>query len=173
MSPSRRGSPLIYPQPDETVIVDNVRVSGRSLYLIPAAGNTVPQLARALVGGPHGVRQPQGASPDVRRVELWAKPTATTPTRLVAVVGEYDVAALSLEQTDHGAMLVLSTSGDGHVESLGATWFLGAPPPTQPPTGMRTACPMAGKSDTSWTRTIRGTLPWTRMAMASRTSSNI
>lgn len=120
-----RIAPLIYPQPDETVIVDNVRVSGRSLYLIPAAGNTVPQLARALVGGPHGVRQPQGASPDVRRVELWAKPTATTPTRLVAVVGEYDVAALSLEQTDHGAMLVLSTSGDGHVESLGATWFLG------------------------------------------------
>ncbi|MCZ7640003.1 MAG: hypothetical protein M5U12_30500 [Verrucomicrobia bacterium] len=58
-----RIAPLIYPQPDETVIVDNVRVSGRSLYLIPAAGNTVPQLARALVGGPHGVRQPQGPAP--------------------------------------------------------------------------------------------------------------
>jgi hypothetical protein len=120
-----RIAPVINPQPEETVIVDNVRVSGASLYLIPAAGNTVPQLARALVGNLGGARQTHGPNPDVRRIELWAKPTETTPPRLLAVVGEYDAATLPLEQTDHGAMLVLSTAGDGHVESLGATWYIG------------------------------------------------
>jgi hypothetical protein len=116
---------VINPNPEENVIVDNIRIAGTSLYLLPSEGNTVSQVAQAMTGRAGALSRQDGPTTDLRRIELWSKATATEPSRLIAIVGEYDAATLRLDQLTNGVMLAVSTSTNGAVESLGATWFVG------------------------------------------------
>ena len=55
-------------------------------------------------------------------------PVTGQPSRLIAVVGDYDPATIQLEQTAVGSMLAFTPSLQGDPATLGATWHIGAQP---------------------------------------------
>jgi Zn-dependent metalloprotease len=118
----------INPDPTRTVIFDQVRVVNQTLYLA-SAGNTVQQTARALAPQLAAGRL-AAAGHGLWRVELWTRPTGDQPSRLFAVVGDYDPSAIQLEQTTQGTMLAFTPARDGAPAALGATWHIGGNPAT-------------------------------------------
>lgn len=115
------------PDPTLDVLVDNVQIVNRSLYLAPSTGNTVPQMANAILFRPTGFAPAAQAGPDLRRIELWARPTATVPPRLLAVVGEFDLSDVQTGQLAAGSQLALTPMADNSL-TIEAVWNAGANP---------------------------------------------
>jgi Zn-dependent metalloprotease len=121
----------INPDPVTTTYVDHIRIVNETLYLQPNTGTSLSSLAGkiAQVGPRLAFRaQAAGQTPNLVRVEIWARATATEPAHLVAVVGEYDPAEVALGQLDSGRMLALNFEANGVPPTLGATWHVGADP---------------------------------------------
>lgn len=117
----------INPDPTRVIVFDQVRIVNQTLYLRPAAGNTLQQAAKAIAlraGGGGFAAAAVGAW----RVELWTKPLAGLPARLFAVVGDYNPAAVQLGQTELGSMLAFQPGEAGAPATLTATWSVGGDP---------------------------------------------
>ena len=61
-------------------------------------------------------------------MELWSKPTAEQPARLVAVVGDYDPGAVQLGPIGFGSMLAFKPAQPDSPATLSATWSVGGDP---------------------------------------------
>ncbi len=119
----------INPDPTRVIVFDQVQIVNQTLYLQPAAGNTLQQAAKAIAsrggGGGGGFA---AAAVGGWRVELWTKPVAGQPARLFAVVGDYNPAAVQLGQTELGSMLAFQPGEMGAPATLAATWSVGGDP---------------------------------------------
>ena len=117
----------INPDPTRTVIFDQVQIVNQTLYLQTAAGNTLAQAAKAIT--PRAAAgQLFAAAGGSWRVELWTKATPGQPARLIAVVGDYDPAAVQIDQTELGSMLAFKPGQAGVPATLAATWSVGGDP---------------------------------------------
>jgi hypothetical protein len=122
----------INPDPTTSIIVDRISMVNETLYLQPNIGTSVGALAQkvaafALQAAANGEAN-AGDDPDrLLRVELWTRATAFEPSRLVAVVGDYDPANVILQQVNSGSLLALSFATNG-VPVMGATWQMGEDP---------------------------------------------
>jgi Zn-dependent metalloprotease len=117
----------INPDPTRTVIFDQVQIVNQTLYLQPSAGTTVQQASRLIVPQLVAGRFAAAAA-SIWRVELWTRPIEGQPARLVAVVGDYDPAAVQLGQTELGSVLAFTPPVGGAPATLGATYQPGADP---------------------------------------------
>jgi hypothetical protein len=114
----------INPDPTRDIVFDRVNILNQTLYVQPNVGNTVQQAAQAIAQqGARGGLAPAAAGG--WRVELWTRPANGQPARLVAVVGDYDPAAIQLEQTELGSVLAFTPGQAGAPPMLGATWQIG------------------------------------------------
>jgi Zn-dependent metalloprotease len=118
---------VINPDPTRTVIIDQVQIVNQTLYLRPAAGATVQQVSHS-IAPQVALRGLADAGTGLWRVELWTRPLPGVPAHLVAVVGDYDPAALQMQQTDVGTLLAFTPATSGLPGTLGATWHVGEPP---------------------------------------------
>jgi len=118
---------IMDPNPIRELVFEQVRIVNQTLYLQPSAGVTVQQASRViapqLVPGRFAA-----AAASLWRVELWTRPVDGHPSRLVAVLGDYNPAAIQLAQTEVGSMLAFTPSSPGVPAILGATWHVGEQP---------------------------------------------
>lgn len=115
------------PTRNVSVIFDQVQIANQTLYVRPSAGATVKQVSKIIA--PKAVlRGLADAGPNLWRVSLWTRPTEGQPSRLIAVVGEYDAATLPTSQTEEGALLAFSPATQDSPASLEAVWHLGDEP---------------------------------------------
>ena len=122
---------VINPDPTRVVVFDQVQIVNQTLYLQPSAGVTVRQASRVIVPQLVAGRFSAAAgAPSLWRVELWTRPVDGQPARLVAVVGDYDPAAVNVAQTDTGTVLAFTPALPGVPATLGATWHVGDQPST-------------------------------------------
>ena len=122
---------VINPDPTRVVVFDQVAIVNQTLYLQPSAGVTVQQASRVIVPQLVAGRfSAAGGAPSLWRVELWTRPVNGQPARLIAVVGDYDPAAVNLAQTDTGTVLAFKPALPGVPATLGATWHVGDQPST-------------------------------------------
>lgn len=122
----------INPDPTRAIIIDRVSIVNQTLYLQPGVGSSVASLGQRIAA--FGQR-PASARGDVAaaasgewRIELWSRATETEPSRLVAVVGDYDPAEIVLGQLGTGSLLALNFETNGAPPTLAATWQVGANP---------------------------------------------
>jgi Zn-dependent metalloprotease len=125
-----RFTDVINPNPEADIVINQVRVVNQTLYMLPNAGNTVAQTAKAIAQvGQRRVALADGAFASAGwRIELWTRATANQPAHLVAVVGDYDPANIRFEQLDLGNILAMTLGAAGIPPTLGATWSIGGAP---------------------------------------------
>lgn len=115
------------PDPTRTVIFDQVQILNQTLYVRPSAGATVTQIAKQ-IAPKTALRGLADATPTVWRVSLWTRPQDGQPSRLIAIVGEFDPAALTTQPTNEGALLAFSPATQDSPASLTTAWHLGDEP---------------------------------------------
>lgn len=115
----------INPDPTRTIVFEKVQVVNQVLYLQAAGGNTVGQSAKAITPRA-ALGQLFAAGGGLWRVELWSKAAAGQPAHLIAVVGDYDPAAVEIGQTETGSMLAFTPGQAGAPATLNATWSIGS-----------------------------------------------
>lgn len=118
---------VINPDPTRTVIFDQVQIVNQTLFLRPSAGATVKQVSK-IIAPKAALRGLADTAPSRWRVSLWTRPQDGQPSRLIAVVGEYDPATLPSEQTEEGALLAFSPATQDSPATLAAVWHLGDEP---------------------------------------------
>ena len=119
---------VINPNPEQNVIVDKVTVVNQKLYLSPNQGVSAAQTAKAIANigaiGRAGLRARVINQPSLIRVELWQRATANEPAHLVAVVGDFDPAALNIDQVGSGSMLVFNPGDATNPPKLASIWHV-------------------------------------------------
>ncbi len=103
---------LTSPDPAQGVLIDNVQIVNRTLYLVPNADNTMAQTANAILFRPFGFTTLRQAEPSLLRIELWSRPRPNESARLLSVVSEFDPAAIQPGQLSPGSILALTPSVD-------------------------------------------------------------
>lgn len=115
----------INPDPTRDVLVEHIRIVNQTLYLIPNAGVSLGDTARAIAktAAPGLVRQ--AAEPQLRRIEIWQHATETEPAHLVAVVDEFDPTKL-VNETTLGTVLAFTPERDNQPAQLQGAWHAGS-----------------------------------------------
>lgn len=116
---------VINPNPESDILIDQVRISGKTLYLFPNVGSTALQTARS-ISGKGQVRLADAQSQ--WRVELWTKGDASQPSHLVAVVGEYDPSTLQTGTLNLGQVLAFTPGENQTPSALDTVWYIGSKP---------------------------------------------
>ncbi len=131
---------VVNPDPTSEVVIDTIGIVNRTLFLFPARGQALSQLAAATLGkrglagqagGTAAGRATKSAysahattAPDVMRLELWSHRTNDR----YAVIAEYDSAAVAVADVMHGEMLAVTVPEGGTSVSIGGSWAIGALP---------------------------------------------
>lgn len=117
---------VINPDPTRERVFDHVSIVNQTLFLGGIPGETISETARSLGAEQAAVAAAAGpTAPERRRLELWSKRT----NRKVTDVFEYDPALLQLQDTTHGAWLVLEPPAASTAPLVvRATWAPAAPP---------------------------------------------
>jgi Zn-dependent metalloprotease len=122
----------INPDPTRDVVFDRVNLLKNTLYFAPDLGSSLAQTANRLAGirrlGSAGGARADVPVMELRRVELWRRPTGGEPARLIAVVGEFDPATLEVGQTRQGTFLAFTPPSGTNAPTLSSVWHVGEDP---------------------------------------------
>lgn len=131
---------VINPDPGQEFVFDRFSIVGRTLYVMPAQGQTLSQVANALLGGKGlaagtsgasgvagSVRANAGTAPATLRLEIWRR----TGER-VATVADYDPSVITVGDVRRGEMIAVTVpdSRSTALVSIGGTWAVGGLPGT-------------------------------------------
>jgi hypothetical protein len=112
-------------------LINDIRIVNQTLFMAPAAGATVANVARAIALPRFGGAQAHMGQPDEeRRIEIWSRGTETEPPHLVAVVGDFRASELQVGNVSTGALLAFTPGTTNQAATLAATWHVGADPAT-------------------------------------------
>jgi hypothetical protein len=115
----------------DPVTIDTIEIVNQTLYLFPALGQSVNDLAQELVGNTVGgaALVPAPAAEDLLRLELWARAMGTARERFVALIAEYTPAEVELGDTALGALLAVTPpDAAGGPVMAAAAWLPGTLP---------------------------------------------
>lgn len=121
----------INPDPTRETLINDIRIVNQTLYMAPAAGANVANIAsaiatRRIVGAQAHMGQPD----EERRIEIWSRGSETEPPHLVAVVGDFQLNQLQVGDVSTGALLAFTPATTNQPATLAATWHVGADPAT-------------------------------------------
>ena len=119
----------INPDPTRETLINDIRIVNQTLYMAPAAGANVANIAsaiatRRIVGAQAHMGQPD----EERRIEIWSRGSETEPPHLVAVVGDFQLSQLQVGDVSTGALLAFTPATTNQPATLAATWHVGADP---------------------------------------------